>query len=60
MQPVEILAEVLDGSPLMYTCYYLWKKDRAWCKENCKQSEPSKKCWLRYAEMKSKEGMEDD
>lgn len=60
MKPVEILADVLDGSPLMYACSYLWKKDRAWCEEHCKWEEATKECWLRYAEMKSKEVNDDN
>jgi hypothetical protein len=60
MQPVEILAECLDGSPLMQACAYLFEHDNDWCRKNCKEMEAVKECWLRYAEMKSKEGNNDN
>jgi hypothetical protein len=60
MKPVEILAECLDGSPLTYACIYLIRHDNDWCRKNCKPSGTSKECWLRYAEIKSKEGESND
>ena len=60
MKPVEILAECLDGSPLMYACVYLYEHDNEWCRKNCKEMEATKVCWLRYAEMKCKEGNNDN
>ena len=56
MKPVEILAEVLDGSPLQIACGYLFHKQNDWCKEHCKHLRyPDKECWLKYAELKSEE-----
>ena len=57
MQPVEILAECLDGSPLTTACDYLFEHDNAWCKDFCRSRmfEPVATCWLRYAELKSEE-----
>jgi hypothetical protein len=61
MQPVEILAECLDGSPLQMACGYLYHKQNDWCKENCKNLRyPAKKCWLKFAEEYSKEGNNDN
>ena len=60
MQPVEILADVLDGSPLMQACAYLFEHDNDWCRKNCKEMEATKECWLRYAEMESKEDNNDN
>lgn len=48
----QILADVLDGTPLLYPCNKLWKPE-GWCKDHCKsgQQEPDKECWLKYAEV---------
>lgn len=59
MKPVEILAEVLDGSPLTTACDYLFEHDNAWCKETCNSDVAEKECWLRYAELKSEEESND-
>ena len=49
-----ILAEMLDGSPLLHPCGVLWHAE-GWCKEHCKTKrwpqEPDTECWLRYAEV---------
>lgn len=48
----KILADVLDGSPLNYPCYKMWRSDA--CEEYCqnkKLQEPDSNCWLRYAEV---------
>lgn len=44
----EILAEVLDGSPLAQPCDTI---ATSWCEQHCKWFVPSKECWLRYAEV---------
>lgn len=46
-----ILAEVLNGSPLLLPCDKLWSRE-GWCKDHCKkgQTEPDTECWLKYAE----------
>lgn len=46
-----ILAEALNGSPLLYPCDKLWSRE-GWCKDHCKkgQTEPDTECWLKYAE----------
>lgn len=53
---LEILADVLDGCPLTHPCDKLWKPT-GWCEKHCKdgQAEPSKECWLRYAEVMAKQ-----
>ena len=53
---VSILAEALDGCPLTDPCDRLWEP-HGWCEEHCgeNQQEPSKECWLKYAEVMASE-----
>lgn len=55
-ETTRILAEVLNGSPLLYPCDKLWSRE-GWCKDNCKagQQEPDTECWLKYAEVMAAE-----
>ena len=48
----QILADTLDGTPLLYPCDKLWSPE-GWCKVHCKpgQQEPDAECWLKYAEI---------
>lgn len=50
-ETTRILAEALNGSPLLYPCDKLWSRE-GWCKDHCKkgQTEPDTECWLKYAE----------
>ena len=50
-ETTRILAEVLNGGPLLLPCDKLWSRE-GWCKEHCKkgQTEPDTECWLKYAE----------
>ena len=50
-ETTRILAEALNGSPLLYPCDELWSCE-GWCKDHCKkgQTEPDTECWLKYAE----------
>ena len=50
-ETTRILAEALNGSPLLYPCDKLWSRE-GWCKDHCKkeQAEPDTECWLKYAE----------
>ena len=47
---VDTLADCLDGCPLRDPCNDL---PREWCMEHCgyKQQEPSKECWIKWAEV---------
>ena len=47
---LKILADALDGTPLMYPCSKLFEPE-GWCKEHCKKFGPTAECWLKYAEM---------
>lgn len=47
---LKILANALDGTPLMYPCSKLFEPE-GWCKEHCKKFGPTAECWLKYAEM---------
>ena len=49
---LQVLADVLDGCPLIQPCDKMWKPE-GWCKEHCKagQQEPDAECWLKYAEV---------
>ena len=49
-----ILADVLDGTPLLFPCTKLWKPD-GWCKDHCKTQEPDAECWLKYTEVLANE-----
>lgn len=53
---LEILADVLDGSPLDLPCDKLWEP-HGWCERHCKpgQDSPDKECWLKYAEVMASE-----
>lgn len=48
----QVLADTLDGTPLLYPCDKLWSPE-GWCKDHCKpgQQEPDAECWLKYAEI---------
>lgn len=48
----QILADTLDGTPLLYPCDKLWSPE-GWCKDHCKpgQQEPDAECWLKYVEI---------
>ena len=52
---LNVLADVLDGCPLTHPCDKLWKPT-GWCEKHCKdgRTEPSKECWLKYAEVMAK------
>ena len=51
---VDTLADCLDGCPLRDPCNDL---PREWCMEHCgyKQQEPSKECWIKWAEVMTSE-----
>ena len=51
---VDTLADCLDGCPLRDPCNDL---PREWCMEHCgyKQQEPSKECWIKWAEVMASE-----
>lgn len=49
-----ILADVLDGTPLLFPCSKLFEPD-GWCKEHCKTQEPDAECWLKYVEVLANE-----
>ena len=48
----KVLADTLDGTPLLYACDKLWS-EHGWCEEHCgqHQQEPDAECWMRYAEV---------
>ena len=48
----KVLADTLDGTPLLYACDKLWS-EHGWCEGHCKpgQQEPDAECWMRYAEV---------
>ena len=48
----KVLADTLDGTPLLYACDKLWSK-HGWCEGHCgqHQQEPDAECWMRYAEV---------
>lgn len=52
----QVLAEVLDGCPLLHPCDELCKPE-GWCREHCKEGQngPDKDCWMRYAEVMASE-----
>ena len=60
-ETTRILAEALNGSPLLYPCDELWSCE-GWCKDHCKkgQTEPDTECWLKYAETIAAERREDE
>ena len=47
---VDELADCLDGCPLKIPCDFLLIP-KGWCAKNCKSKEPSKECWIKYAEV---------
>lgn len=51
-QVAKILADILDGCPLVDPCNKIWSLE-GWCKDHCKpgQQEPDSECWLKYAEI---------
>lgn len=52
----QVLAEVLDGCPLLHPCDELCKPE-GWCRDHCKEGQngPDKDCWMRYAEVMASE-----
>lgn len=48
----KVLADTLDGTPLLYPCDKLWE-EHGWCEGHCgqHQQEPDAECWMRYAEV---------
>ena len=48
----KVLADTLDGTPLLYACDKLWS-EHGWCEEHCGQAQqaPDAECWMRYAEV---------
>lgn len=48
----KVLANTLDGTPLLYACNKLWS-EHGWCEGHCgqHQQEPDAECWMRYAEV---------
>ena len=60
-ETTRVLAEALNGSPLLYPCDELWSCE-GWCKDHCKkgQTEPDTECWLKYAETIAAERREDE
>ena len=52
----KVLADTLDGTPLLYACDKLWS-EHGWCEEHCgqHQQEPDAECWMRYAEVMANE-----
>ena len=49
MKIIEVLINVLDGTPLRDPCDKLFSPE-GWCKEHCKTYGPTAECWLKYAE----------
>ena len=51
---VDTLADCLDGCPLNTLYDDMWSLE-GWCAENCKWKEPSKECWIKWAEVMASE-----
>lgn len=53
---VDALADRLDRVPIYDPCDDLWSS-HGWCEEHCKknQTEPSKECWIKWAEVMASE-----
>ena len=52
----QILADILNGAPLLHPCDMLWSPEE-WCKDHCKpgQQEPDAECWMKYVEIAASE-----
>ena len=48
----KVLADTIDGTPLLYACDKLWS-EHGWCEGHCgqHQQEPDAECWMKYAEV---------
>ena len=59
VKELRVLADCLDGTPLLYPCNLLWEPE-GWCKDHCgdRQSEPDAECWLKYAEARINDRLE--